>query len=319
MSSLSLPGTIPLPPHFDVMLEVVGGTGTNADGTSQLADHPVKLVEGLLWLGPLDDETVRLVQRGAVAGGVNFDRPHPSVRYALVRTVNERDRAGRRYGWCADSLLERAVALSRWIRPTAWSFEYAARVMHRDSDHVEVFPITQMRLGPHAFVEPRLKTDRLTHEDALELRRLLGAFAVAEPLLPERVKRVMFNHEYIRRTNHLNVAWHLVTASIEAFCTTDNGQIGRQFRERLAALASAVGEVGLTTARAKIIWKEIRCAVAHGGEVVTLDEASQLESFSLCMDVLRKALRRCVEEPEFALNFADDAAVQSWCPVGRRR
>ena len=278
-------------------------------------------MNGRLLIGPIDLDFGRDVLSACEPAKKNFEpTPQFGARYAFVRRIPALELDEHPYDWDKDGLISKALALSRWIRPTGWGLDYAARVIpDGPGGEVQIIPVSSTNLSPYAFVPPHLAQDRLTQEGAQALRRLLRAFLVREGTLPSRIKRAMWNYEFVSRTYFVNVAWHLVCASFEAIVNTGDTAVSKQYRERVAALAAAVSEPSMTESRAKQIYSDIRCDLAHGGDGTSLTEAQNCDHFVASMTVLRKVLRKCAEDRSFATNFKDDESVRRWRPVWYER
>jgi len=305
----------------DVLLETTSGVLEDKDGTSQGFDRPVELVDDVLHFGPIDDDLGEQILAACEPADLNCEATRQlSARTAFVRRVDTEELADHTDPWDRDSLIQRALALSRWIRPTGTGLDHIARVIPGGhGGKLQIVPATSYNLSPIAFVHPGLSNDRLTVDDAVELAGLLPQYLQVEAGLPARLRRAIWNHEYVRRTYFMNVAWHLVSASFEGLVNTGRDHVSQRFRERVAALAGEVGEPSMTEDRAKLIYGAIRSALAHGGEVVGMDDAQNLDHFELCMDVLRRVLRKCVEEPTFAAHFDDEESIRAWRPVSYKR
>ena len=93
----------------------------------------------------------------------------------------------------------------------------------------------------------------------------------------------------------------------------------RQFKDRVTALGAGFQVPDVTRNWAQKMYNA-RSSGLHGGRVQLFEttgpaRTQAVEYVIRLEDVLRRAVRRCIEDPDFRAHFADDAAVMAWCPV----
>ena len=112
----------------DVVVETRVGGSANEDGSRHGIETPVELVPGVLWIGHLGQGLGEQVMDACSPKGLRYDFPCDlGASYALVRQL-DRETAAADGPWDHEDLVQKAVMLSRWIRPTSWGLRYAARV-----------------------------------------------------------------------------------------------------------------------------------------------------------------------------------------------
>jgi hypothetical protein len=193
------------------------------------------------------------------------------------------------YGCDPEGRLNAAMHLSRLVKDNSDSMEYAARIFVHEDGERQVVPRHDCELG-RAY---SLHTGRdwLDADEAAQLRSLLDAYWSASDDLPDRLVRAL------RRTSSLvTERWGddrltEVAVALESLVNAGNVRVSRQFKDRVTALHWAPG------------------AGRHAEVGAEDDYVIRLE------DVLRRAVRRCIEDPDFRGHFADAEAVMTRCPV----
>jgi hypothetical protein len=226
------------------------------------------------------------------------------------------------YSWDPDHVILTAVVLSRLVQPNVINTEYAARLVRRAGQPIEVHPgpVT----GPSAaiYAHDSLEKRFLTKSDALALARLLEAYySIGQ--LPPRVSNAMWAYEHLVREESFNKRFVSAATALESLTHEGRSNSGWQFR-RTSLLASEMG-VSLSLDDTDIAF-DLRSHVAHGGRFATLldaaddmhNEKQQTVMTDLLLkmeETLRRSVRRAIEDDAFR-SLLDDpkAIVQRWAP-----
>ncbi len=245
----------------------------------------------------------------------HFFRAAPSlaVRYAFWRDVTEAAISDTGVvdiaEWDSGDLLFAAVSLSRYVRDNAASTDSAARLVdYKDGGH-QVIP-RKIYESSHTYRLPLIERDWLDDDDAAALRRLLEAYRRRETALPDRVRRAMWRAEYAAWTRWADHAIPLVVAAFESLFATRIEDLTRNFKRRLPMLAQMVEVDGVDAGFAERLYIA-RSEDVHGHAVNLVagwsDEA--VADFRLALGLLRRALRRLIENDTFAQHFVDKESV----------
>ena len=138
-------------------------------------------------------------------------------------------------------------------------------------------------------------------------------FSNAETL-PPRVRNALWLCEYGYRIYWLDIRWpHTVTA-LEALLNTDRPKLRAQFVERSVALAGELSVPGLDKDLADRAYTA-RSEAVHGSRVRFEDNPQAADELDLLQTLLRRALRKALEDDEFRLIFADTNSVRQRWPI----
>jgi hypothetical protein len=204
------------------------------------------------------------------------------------------------------------VALSRLVHPTSISFRYAARIICADNEKVEeIVPGPVTGHGADANVPTEGHRDWLITGDLDALKLLVHHLPLSH--LPPRVWRALWYHEYAARTRHIDVRWTFIATALEALVHTDRPNSTRQFVERVSRLALDLGSCEFTEDDAAAAY-DCRSSLSHGQGLSGLTREKQ-QLYERMDAVLRQALMRSIQEPEFAKTFATDGAIRSRWPL----
>lgn len=337
--SSRLPSAVSSPPHAgahtrvrDVLLVLIGEWvhEIDSDELDRLHDEqppvtdagPFDLGHGLC-IEKLPHVESELVMNACEPRGHFFISVRQfSARYAYVYEPSDDAVAENPYGWDPYGRILAALHLSRLVRDNADSMEYAARIVDYDDGQQQVIPRHDCELG-RAY---RLGAGRdwLDVDDAQTLRHLLDAYWNLEGQLPGRVRRAL------RRTAHLATERYVddrlaeIAIALESLVNAGPGRVSRQFVDRVSVLGGELDVAGVSKNFARKMYRA-RSEGLHGGDVAlfehgsatprneALDQAARLEA------VLRRAVRRALEDPAFRARFNDDATVDAWCPIPQNR
>jgi len=326
----------------DVILCPTGVGGGDADEyrayppvASPIRRRLEEVDPGPVWLGRnlridrLDEREAEIVMRACTPRGHNFAPVRQfGQRYTFILDIDPQRWETEPYRWDPDNVLYDALAMSRLVRDSAFSLEYASRIITWE-DGKQVVTWTR---GPqtNAFTV-RHERDWLSYEEAEELARLLDAYWAAKDDLPQRVTRAMWRAEYASSIRWGDVSLPTNVSGLEALLKTERGYATKQFRERATALAHELGITGVSEEWAEQIY-DARSDWAHGSSVrlFAMDpalaggptnptESQAFRDLAKVQDLLRAAIRRAVEDEEFRARFASDDSVRSSWPVARPR
>jgi hypothetical protein len=235
--------------------------------------------------------------------------------YAFVRTDPppsvERD-SGLRTWWDEDQVIRTAVALSRLVWANGVSPEYAGRCERRGAELVRIVPAEG---APSAYVADPSRRPWLTEAELIQLRTLMEHYRASDSTLPRpgRVRNALWFAEYAAETYFAELRWAHVVTALEALLNTSDDKATKQFKVRFTALANELGFGWVTGSRADRIY-DARSRVVHGetelfGTALGKDDATA--SLARVEEVLRAALRRAIEDPEFQRTFDDAASIEA--------
>ena len=302
---------------FDVALHTNGGM-FGSDAQQLLASFPpvegrVELGPGL-WVGRMGTDLAKVLMDTCEPAQLGEPKPVRQFAqfYAFVRELDDNAEINQ---WDADSRLQRCLALSRLIHPTAVGLRYAARVRHDPlHDSLKVVPAEIRGIPVDVFLSPTHKRDWLTREEAENLGKLL---AVAEPLraptFPTRVSRALWYFDYAQRTYYVDLRWTLVATALEALVHTGKGNSTRHFEDRVPALATAVGAHQLTKSEAADAWK-FRCRLSHGDTFLSampVEEGADTRLYDKLEETLRLTILKAFRDPAFANEFTNDSRINA--------
>ena len=266
----------------------------------------------------LDEEDAELIMDACEPRGHFF---HPKRqyghRYAYVYEPTEEQWHENRLGWDPDQRLNAAMHLSRLVKDNTDSMEYAARVfIHKDGQR-QVVPRQDFELG-RAY---SLHTGRdwLDADEAAQLRALLDAYWAANGYLPDRVRRAVHRTSSLVGERWIDDRLTEITVALESLVNAGKARVSRQFKDRVAKLGDEL-EVHDVSRRWAQTMYDARSSGLHGDDIALLQREGPPRTDAVhyvirLEEVLRRAVRRCVEDQAFRAHFADEAAVMAWCPV----
>jgi hypothetical protein len=221
--------------------------------------------------------------------------------------------------WDFDRALYSAVALSRLLHPNTINTEYAARIEEYDGQETSIIAGPVRGYSAQAFAHRSSGRVWLSKGDAQELSVLFQRYWDEKDLLPEKVRRALWNHDYAMYVYDANIRFMVVATALEGLVHTDRHWSTRQFR-RISRLARDVG-LHFTEPEADDAY-DMRSTVAHGSffgaPAVVPDRYSphQIEALLIRLEeLLRVALRRAVENTTFRVIFSTDDTVRAHWPL----
>jgi hypothetical protein len=308
-------------------------TGTDEATGDDYREHPP--ADGIelgrrLAIERLTDDDYQLVMAAVMPRGhFFFGVPQWGQRYAFVRRVPHAEYESKPYGWDGDHTLSYGLAASRLIRDTPHCSEFAARIVDHEDGEQQVIPLTgfEARLA-YRYTRER---DWLDAIEAAELRELLDDFWRVEPAWPGRVQRAIRHCERACQFPYFQESQPRLVTALEAILNTSASQVAKQFRQRVPALADLLGITGVSRKLADRQYRA-RSEAYHGSEVglfsghpgtaapnLTEDQRRVLDETHLLQRVLRAAVRRAIEDPEFCALLGDEDAVRRRFSVTVRR
>jgi hypothetical protein len=283
----------------------------------------VELGDGVKLLS-LPGEEADEIMNACTPCGVNFNPIRQfSQRYSFVRnrTIEEVDDSY--FNPDEDGRLYDALSLSRLIRDHGFSLQYTARVV----DHENGKRTIAYRASSEGAAAYRLTPGRewLDGPEAAELADLLAAQRSAE--LPNRVTRAMWRSEYATRIGWADVMLPTLIGGLEALLKVGRGQLTAQFKHRATAVAAELGVDGVSKSLCARMY-DGRSDWVHGSHVQLFDRAGGhgatdaeeqrvLHEIATMRDLLRTAVRRAIEDPEFRAIFTDNDAIEMRWPAPR--
>jgi hypothetical protein len=292
---------------------------------------PVELGRGVR-IDRLVPEDADLVMNACTPRGHYFSPIRQfGQRYSFVLDVDLAKYEEQPFRWDRDDLIYDALSLSRLVRDNGYSTQYAARITDYE-DGMQTVSYTLAAESKHIY---RLRRDRewLDLAEGAELRDLLAAYWGASGQLPRRVTRGMWRTEYASWLKWADLVLPTLVGGLEALLKTERHHSTHQFKLRVPALAEEVGIQDVDADFCERIY-DARSEWVHGTHVQlfatgqeaqqaagtqqgpqTAEQWSVFEEVARVQDVLRRAVRRCIEDQEFRAVFADDDAIRSRWPA----
>lgn len=296
------------------------GAGTQED----LAEHPpagapaVALSE-YTRLERLPPDLCRLIWSSCMPRGHFFmAEPQKGFLYAYVFDIPKHEWEQNRYGWDPAGELVSVLGFSRLIVNNAHTTQYAARVVEYKDGSLQVVPFSGPADAAIAFCPYPDRRDWLDVAEAAQLTDLLGKVLVGGTVrLPARVARAMWMQESSVRLRYAEVALPVLVAGLEALINTSDVSATKQFTRRVSALAGELCVAGVSKTRCSRVY-HARSQSIHGSPIGLLDftqRAKAVEDMAKMQTVLRRAIRRAADEPQFRAAFQSAEAVRARWPV----
>jgi len=229
----------------------------------------------------------------------------------LVSLVRQSPPEPHQDDWDPDRRIYKALGVSRLVQPTPVGLEYTARVRARpDGTAKQIVPGPVQGREAYAFCSPGRRY--LTEQDAQTIKKLLPQYNPHS--FPQRVKRALWRFDYAFYEYYIDFRWLFVSAAMEALIHTDPYRSTAQFCARLAALASKVNLTQWTEQKLRSLYRDYRCAVAHGQDIRKADPKT-IEDYAKFEDLVRAILLRCVEDEAFREIFSSDESIRTHLPV----
>ena len=245
---------------------------------------------------------------------------HPVMQsgqqYTFTRDIPAEDWQEHLYRWDSEDVLTDLLAMSRLILDHGYSTEFGARLIDYRDGSQTVMPL----YAAQPVFRLRHTRDWLVAEEVDQLRDLFGAYRSVRRDLPERVQRALWNVDYSFIVRWLNIRLPLLVIGFESLISTSKSLVRRQFIERVPQVAAEAGADDVTPELCKEMY-DARSRWAHGSHIAlprsTQTSAEGSEEATPDVDQvaalelgLRRVVRRCIEDREFASVFTDDQSIR---------
>jgi hypothetical protein len=290
---------------------------------------PVDLGRGLS-IDRLAPEDAELVMHACMPRGHYFAPVvQLSKRYSFVRNVAIEEWREHPFRWDPDGVVYDALQLSRLVRDNADSTRFAARIADfEDGEQTVVYTLAAE--SQHAY---RLRRDRdwLDQDEGAKLRDLLATYRRERDSYPRRLNRAIWRTEYAAWLKWADLRLPVIVGGLESLLKTERHGATSQFRTRVSALAAALGFDAITPDYCERLY-DARSEWVHGTHVrlfasgikaeqastqadgeaaMTPTQRDAIAEIARLQDVLRRAVRRSIEDAEFRSTFADDDAIRA--------
>lgn len=287
---------------------------------------PVELGRGVR-IDRLSHEDSELVMNACTPRGHYFAPIRQfGQRYSFVLDVDPSEYEEHPFRWDRDGVLYDAFTLSRLVRDHAHSLEYAARIVDFE-DGTQTVVYTTIAPGRRAAYRLRRNREWLDPKEGAELQNLLTAYWAATPEPLTRVSKAIWRAEYASSIAWGDLAVPFLASGLECLLKTERFGATRQFVGRVPALAAEVGAENVDEDLAERIY-DARSAWIHGAHVelfsgkrdesagpATREQWEVFAEIARVQDVLRAAVRRCIEDDEFRAIFAEDDSIRERWPI----
>jgi hypothetical protein len=287
---------------------------------------------GGITIEDLDNDLAELVMNACTPRGHYFVPVRQfGQRYSFVKEVSLEEWKERHFTWDTDRTLDDALTLSRLVRDSGYSTEYAARLIdYEDGQRCVVYvPYREDK----AIYRLRRGREWLDAAEGRELAALLAAYWDCREDLPPRVREAMWRMAFGPRIRWADMLVPILVSGLEALLKIGRRDLTEQFKRRVPALAADLDVDGMTEELAERLY-DGRSDWVHGSHVQlfvgpgsaaetqgddepegpqTRDEQSTFAAVALLEDVLRRAVRRAIEDPDFRQVFdADESIGERW-------
>ncbi len=254
-------------------------------------------------------------------------------RYTFVREVDLAEWERHRYNWDPDRVLWDALVLSRFIRDNGYSTEFAARIADfEDGQQCVVYTLDSESKHVYRLRDGR---DWLDADEGRELRDVLATYWHVEASLPGRVRRAIWRLEFASWLYWGDLVVPILVSGLEALVSTGRDSATSEFVTRVPALAVVVGVDGVSRELCRRMYGA-RSAWMHGSHVRLFatgpererqrdagmdagpandEQRVVLRQIALLQDVLRAAVRRCIEDQAFREIFDDPERIRAEWPI----
>lgn len=290
-------------------------------------DPPVELGRGVRLTQELVEHEAEEIMDACEPRGKDFKPTRQfGCQYAFVREFPADEYTSSYSHWDHDDALLATFTLSRLILDNAYSTEYAARLVEFADGHIQIIPGPVNLEGALAY-RAHSGRDWLDAAEAAELAALLDCYWQREAQVGERIGNAIWLVEQSSRRKYDFEALLSIVAGLEALLNTGPRQNTKQFKQRVPDMARELGVSGLSRSMAGRLYEQ-RSIAAHGRRLrlgsprpddpapnYGAPETRAIRELALVQDVLRAAVRTCIEDPVFAENFADETAVRAKWPL----
>jgi hypothetical protein len=316
------PTQAPVTQVLDVLIATNGRSHEASDQDYDLhapvaAAHPFDLGHGVR-IERLSVDDAELVMNACGPRGHYFILKRQfGQRYSYIYEPSEAAWHQNPYGWDPEERINAAMHLSRLVKDNSDSMEFAARIYTHEDGGRQVVPRHDCELGRAYSL--RTGRDWLDVDEATQLRALLDTYWSIADELPDRVVRALRRTSSLVTERWVDDRLTEITVALESLVNAGSARVSRQFKDRVTALGAELQVPDVTRSWAQKMYNA-RSSGLHGGRVQLFEttgpaRTQAVEYVIRLEDVLRRAVRHCIEDPDFRARFADDAAVMAWCPV----
>jgi hypothetical protein len=313
------PGSAPVAGIRDVILipKGEGGTARDLRAHPPAGEAPVELSREMT-LERLSSDLCELVRAACSPRGHYFHPVHQhGFRYAFVWTLPAQFLEGPQ-PWDPAGELYVALAFSRLIVDNAHTTTYAARIVDYADDEQQVRSAEATEAAVAFRAHPQAR-DWMDDDEARQLADLLAktlAGSSKRVVLPGRVLRANYLQELAVRLRHADVVLVLLVAALEALINTGKPKVTRQFTTRVSALAAEVG-IEVSESWCRKVYDE-RSHGVHGRvvQMFTFQQvAGGVADLAKVQAIIRRTVRRAVDDDSFRAIFESDESVEQRWPV----
>jgi hypothetical protein len=292
-----------------LVVQVHSEAGTSDEWRQRpMVGYPAfRLPNGVLVAAPKAIDTEEFMD--ACERGLNFSpKLHFRARFLFLRE----DAPGGYGVWDEDQSIVAAMAMTRLVVPHSYSTEYAGSIVTDPLLGRSIEPVS----GPArwcGFTPQPMQRNWLDRKDAEAVANLLRHFDEDAPR-PERVRRALWLHEYLARVGYLEIAWPLTVTALDALTNTNDRFQRAVFTARVEAMAEELSVAGVDADLLDRAYKT-RSKAVHGLQGLPYgDDPEASRELFVLQSILRAAIRRAIESPDWAANFADDAVIRKKWP-----
>jgi predicted transcriptional regulator len=132
--------------------------------------------------------------------------------------------------------------------------------------------------------------------------------------MPARLRRAMRHLQYACLTHESDVRFTLVVTGLEALVNSRNHGVSAQFKKRVVLAARDVG-INISEEIARDVYN-FRSSLSHGQRARGKDIQQQFAaSYATIEMLLRRLIRRGIEEQSFSAKFESEASIDAAYPI----
>lgn len=234
---------------------------------------------------------------------------------AFYVLVNESPAKPTLFDWDPDERLAEIIVFSRIVHPTAFGYDYCARVWLSDDGRPRNI-LPPRTAGARAYT---VNGDRpwLTRDEWSQVGRLVEQWRTSDANKCKRFRSAIWYREKIAQEYYLDVRWCLLVTAIECLIGVGFGKTrvgrGKQFRHGCVELASTCESV-LSETEAHEAWHR-RSSLVHGQGWPTgalRNDKPEDDLYERLEGILDAAIRKGISDPAFRAHFSSDDELLSW-------
>ena len=144
------------------------------------------------------------------------------------------------------------MAMTRLVVPHAYCTEYAGSIVEDSGRDRTIEPVSGSGKWSGWTPAPT-RRNWLDQNDAAAVVRLVQRYLDDRDVLPPRLGRALWLHEYLTQVRWLDVAWPLTVTALEALLNTDKHGQRAQFIGRTKALARELLVPGVDLLESRVV------------------------------------------------------------------